>query len=194
MERKQIRKITLTALFAAMISAGAFIRIPMAPVPITLTTLFTMLGSACLPPSLALSSIIVYIFIGAAGLPVFTSGGGLASLLGPTGGYLIGMIPAAFAGSMLMKAFEAKSYRPAMAQMADGNIITSGNPFRLCPFHYRRHAEGHSDLHHCPRNKKKSDGNALSGVKETPCSRFSQSFSATLLTISQQIHFRKCFR
>ena len=108
MERKQIRKITLTALFAAMISAGAFIRIPMVPVPITLTTLFTMLGSACLPPSLALSSIIVYIFIGAAGLPVFTSGGGLASLLGPTGGYLIGMIPAAFAGSMLMKAFETK--------------------------------------------------------------------------------------
>ena len=96
MERKQIRKITMTALFAALISAGAFIRIPMIPVPITLTTLFTMLGSACLPPSLALSSIIVYIFIGAAGLPVFTSGGGLASLLGPTGGYLIGMIPAAF--------------------------------------------------------------------------------------------------
>ena len=108
MERKQIRKITLTALFAALISAGAFIRIPMVPVPITLTTLFTMLGSACLPPSLALSSVIVYLFIGTAGLPVFTSGGGLASLLGPTGGYLIGMIPAAFAGSMLMKAFEAK--------------------------------------------------------------------------------------
>lgn len=108
MERKQITKITLTALFAALIAAGAFIKIPLVPVPVTLTTLFTLLTAACLPPSLALSSVIIYLLIGVVGLPVFTSGGGIAAMLGPTGGYLFGMLPATIAGSLVMKALESR--------------------------------------------------------------------------------------
>ena len=108
MERKQITKITLTALFAALIAAGAFIKIPLVPVPVTLTTLFVLLAAACLPVSTALLSVIVYLLIGAAGLPVFTSGGGIAAMTGPTGGYLFGMLPAAIAGSLVMKALESR--------------------------------------------------------------------------------------
>ena len=93
MERKQITKTVLVALFAALVAAGAFIKIPFVPVPMTLQTLFALLAAACLPPSMAVSSIVIYIFLGAIGLPILTAGGGLAAVLGPTGGYLFGMIP-----------------------------------------------------------------------------------------------------
>ena len=102
MERKQITKTVLVALFAALV-AGAFIKIPFVPVPMTLQTLFALLAAACLPPSMAVSSIVIYIFLGAIGLPILTAGGGLAAVLGPTGGYLFGMIPGVLAGSALMK-------------------------------------------------------------------------------------------
>ena len=108
MERKQIARTVLVALFAALVAAGAFIKIPFVPVPITLQTLFALLAAACLPVSTALLSVIVYLLIGAAGLPVFTSGGGIAAMTGPTGGYLFGMIPAAIAGSLVMKALESR--------------------------------------------------------------------------------------
>lgn len=103
MERKQITKTVLIALFAALVAAGAFIKIPFVPVPMTLQTLFALLAAACLPPSMAVSSIVIYIFLGAIGLPILTAGGGLAAVLGPTGGYLFGMIPGVLAGSALMK-------------------------------------------------------------------------------------------
>ena len=105
MERKEITKIVLVALFAALIAAGAFIKIPLVPVPVTLTTLFVLLAALCLPPLMALSSIVVYLFLGGIGLPIFTSGGGLAAMLGPTGGYLFGMIPAALFGSLIIRLF-----------------------------------------------------------------------------------------
>ncbi len=106
MERKQILKIVIVALFAALFTAGAYIKIPLAPVPVVLSTLFALIAGSCLPLSLAVASVIVYLFLGAIGLPVFTSGGGLAALFGPTGGYLIGLIPAVIFGSLIMKALE----------------------------------------------------------------------------------------
>ena len=102
MERKQILRIVLTALFAALIAAGAFIRIPLVPAPMTLQTLFLLIAALCLPFRLAVASTAAYLFLGAVGLPVFTSGGGLAALLGPTGGYLIGLLPASVVGAAVM--------------------------------------------------------------------------------------------
>ena len=103
MERKQIVKCVLIALFSALIAAGAFIKIPLVPVPVALSTLFVLLAASCLPPRMALASVVVYLLLGTIGLPIFTSGGGLAALTGPTGGYLFGMIPAVAAGSLVMK-------------------------------------------------------------------------------------------
>ena len=69
MERKQILRIVLTALFAALIAAGAFIRIPLVPAPMTLQTLFLLIAALCLPFRLAVASTAAYLFLGAVGLP-----------------------------------------------------------------------------------------------------------------------------
>ncbi len=91
----------LTALFSALIAAGTFIKIPMFPVPMTLQTLFVFLAGLLLPPSRALSSVLLFMALGLIGLPVFTSGGGIGALLSPTGGFIFGFAAAAFTGAFL---------------------------------------------------------------------------------------------
>ena len=91
----------LVSLFTALLAAGSFIRIPLGPVAITLQSLFLFMLSLLLPPKKAVASVLLYLFLGAIGFPVFTSGGGLAGLLGPTGGFLFAMIPASAIGSYL---------------------------------------------------------------------------------------------
>lgn len=93
----------LVPLFSALLAAGSYIRIPLGPVAITLQTLFLFMLALLLPPKKALSSVLLYLFLGAIGFPVFTSGGGLAGILGPTGGFLIAMVPASLVGSYLAR-------------------------------------------------------------------------------------------
>ena len=112
MERKRITVSVLVALFAALAAAGAFIKIPMVPVPMTLQTLFALLAATCLPPLMAISSIAIYLFLGAIGLPIFTGGGGIGAMIGPTGGFLVGMLPSVAAGALVMQTL---SSRPRLA-------------------------------------------------------------------------------
>lgn len=90
----QTKKILMTALFAALMAVGAYIKVPLPPVPITLQTLFVLTAGLMCGWKTGLASVAIYLFIGAIGLPVFTSGGGLGVMLGPTGGFLFGLIPA----------------------------------------------------------------------------------------------------
>lgn len=99
--KKPLLKLIIIAMFCALISAGAFIRIPLPPVPVTLQTLFVLIAALCLPLSMAVEAVAVYLLLGIIGLPVFTTGGGFAAILGPTGGYLIGLLPAALVGALL---------------------------------------------------------------------------------------------
>lgn len=119
MEKKTLNSIVLTALFAALMAAGAFIRIPLPPVPITLQTLFVVVAGLCLPLRLSVPSFAVYLFLGLVGLPVFTSGGGPAALTGPTGGYIAGMIPAIVACGLMMKSsLREKTWWVVLAALA----------------------------------------------------------------------------
>lgn len=93
----------LTSLFTALVATGAFIRIPMVPVSMTLQTLFVFLTGLLLPPGNAALAIVIYIILGLIGLPVFTSGGGIGALISPTGGFIFGFLFAAFIGSLLAK-------------------------------------------------------------------------------------------
>jgi biotin transport system substrate-specific component len=94
---KNLRMTVYAALMAALMAAGAYIAIPVGPVPIVLQNLFIMLAGLLLGPRWGTVSVGVYLLAGAFGLPVFSGGsGGLARFAGPTGGYLLGFLPAVY--------------------------------------------------------------------------------------------------
>lgn len=95
MERTQLRGMALASLMAALMAVGAYVAIPVGPVPIVLQNFFVLLSGLLLGPSWGLASVLVYLLLGLLGLPVFAGGGGgFAHFAGPTGGYLVGYIPA----------------------------------------------------------------------------------------------------
>ena len=85
----------LTSLMTALMIVGAYIRIPVGPVPFVLTNMFVLLAGLILGPKWGAASVALYLFLGLAGLPVFSGGGGPGYFAGPTGGYLAGYLAAA---------------------------------------------------------------------------------------------------
>ena len=86
----------LTAGVAALV-AGAWMSVPFYPVPLTMQTLAVLVVGGLLGPRLGVAAVLAYLALGLAGAPVFHGGvAGPAVLLGPTGGYLLGFVPAAF--------------------------------------------------------------------------------------------------
>ncbi len=93
----QLRMMVYASLFAALTAVGAFIAIPIGPVPIVLQNMFVYLAGLLLGARWGLASVGVYLLAGAFGLPVFAGGlGGIGRFIGPTGGYLIGYLPTVF--------------------------------------------------------------------------------------------------
>jgi biotin transport system substrate-specific component len=93
----QLRMLVFASLLAALTAVGAYLAIPIGPVPIVLQNMFVFLAGLVLGSRWALASVGVYLLTGALGLPVFAGGlGGIGRIVGPTGGYLIGYLPAVF--------------------------------------------------------------------------------------------------
>ncbi len=89
-EKKSLRSV-FVALFAALISVGAFIAIPVGPSPIVRQNMLAVLSGALLGAAQGGGAVGLFLAAGALGLPVFSGGrGGIAHLLGPTGGFLAG--------------------------------------------------------------------------------------------------------
>lgn len=83
------------ALFAVLISICAWISVPVL-IPFTLQTLAIFLSAGLLGPGRATMAVLIYLLLGAVGVPVFHNfTAGLGILLGPTGGYLLGFLLAA---------------------------------------------------------------------------------------------------
>ncbi len=101
------RGIALAATFAALISVTSPISIPLGPitpVPITLQVFLVYLAAALLGPLYGALSMVIYVILGAAGLPVFAGlSGGTGALLGPTGGYRFGFIVASLLGGLVAR-------------------------------------------------------------------------------------------
>lgn len=91
----RLRAMTLTAMFAAILCIVCPISIPITGlVPITFSLLAIYLAGGLLGSGCGTLAVLIYLALGAAGLPVFSKfSGGVAALIGPTGGYLIGYIP-----------------------------------------------------------------------------------------------------
>ncbi len=94
MTRKRFttREMTYIALMAVLLAACAWLTVP-APVPFTLQTFAVFCALGLLGGRRGTVAVLLYLLLGAAGLPVFAGfQGGLGRLLGPTGGYLMGFL------------------------------------------------------------------------------------------------------
>ena len=96
-QNPQLRLTVYASLLAALTAVGAYLAIPIGPVPIVLQNMFVLLTGLLLGSRWGLASITVYLLAGLVGLPVFSGGtGGLGHLAGPTGGYLVGYLPTVY--------------------------------------------------------------------------------------------------
>lgn len=109
--RINARQLMLVSLFAALMAAGAYIRIPFPLLPVTLQTFICALSGLILGGRLAALSMTVYMCLGLTGLPVFTSGGGPASVFEKSFGFIIGFI----AGAYIIGWISAKFEKPTPA-------------------------------------------------------------------------------
>ncbi|WP_062078593.1 biotin transporter BioY [Demequina globuliformis] len=104
--------IALIAVFAAFIAASTLVpEVTLAfGVPFSLQTLAVVLAGLVLGPWRGAAAVCVYIAAGFAGLPIFANlSAGLAVLAGPTGGFLLGFIPAAFLTGWLARAARTRT-------------------------------------------------------------------------------------
>ena len=114
---------------SALIAVCAHVSIPLlfTPVPVTLQPFAVVLLGLLLSPRLAVSTMVAYLLEGAAGLPVFTPHGlgGVAQLLGPTGGYLLSYPLVAGLVSVLWRS-GMRSFSRALMVAGLGSLITLG--------------------------------------------------------------------
>ena len=91
----QTHTLVWISLFAALMVVGSYAHFPLGPVPISLQVLFVLMAGFILGLKGGILAVGLYILAGLVGLPVFYGGhGGLGHVLGPTGGYILGFIPA----------------------------------------------------------------------------------------------------
>ena len=93
---RALRAVLLALLGSALLTISAKIEVPFYPVPMTMQTLVVLLLGMAFGARLATATVLLYLAEGAVGLPVFAGtperGIGLAYMMGPTGGYLVGFV------------------------------------------------------------------------------------------------------
>ena len=106
------------------LSAQAAVPLPFSPVPVSGQTLAVLLIASALGRRLGSVAILTYLAEGAMGLPVFAGGiGGPAALIGPTGGYLVGFLPAAWVCGALAERGWDRNVLGMVASMVAGEIV-----------------------------------------------------------------------
>ncbi len=119
MKNDKLLNMMITALFAAIIGLLAQITIPLPIIPITGQTLAIGLAATVLGSRLGTIATLLYIAMGAVGIPVFSQmTGGLGIIFGPTGGFIVGFIPTAY---IIGKYIEKTA--PTIVQACIANLI-----------------------------------------------------------------------
>lgn len=129
-EEKQNRRshsavldMVFTAVFAAVIAVCSILSIPVGEVPVTLQTFAVCLTAALLGWKRGTLAVLVYVLLGAVGLPVFAGmSGGVGILAGPTGGYILGFIPAALIIGLAADRFDRRAV-PLIFAMVAGVLV-----------------------------------------------------------------------
>ena len=97
------------SLFTALIAIGAFIKIPVPVVPFTLQFLFTTLAGLLLGSRKGTISVVAYMLLGLAGLPIFSEGGGIWYIFKPSFGYIIGFCLGTFVTGLISERMKEKT-------------------------------------------------------------------------------------
>lgn len=116
----------LVVLFSVVVALASQVAIPLpfTPVPLTLQTFAVLLTGVALGSRRGAIAMILYLGEGAVGLPVFAAGkASLAYMIGPTGGYLLGFVVAAFLVGLLAERRWDRSVPGAAAAMLVGNLV-----------------------------------------------------------------------
>lgn len=124
---RTLRNLTLLVLGSLLLTATAKFQIPFYPVPMTLTTLAALLIGATFGWRLGAATVAFYLAQGAMGLPVFAGtperGIGLAYMMGPTGGYLLGFLLAAVVTGWLAERGWDRRLLPTLTMLTLGMAV-----------------------------------------------------------------------
>ena len=113
-----------TALFTVLLTVCTWISVPVPPVPFTLQTLALAMLPAALDRAGACASVAVYLLLGAIGLPVFSGfSGGIASIFGPTGGFLWGFLIGMLVATTVKDVLPAQLPPLARTLVADAMLL-----------------------------------------------------------------------
>src|SRR5574341_25708 len=125
MTHNKTQRLAIIAIAAAFLAISSQITIPLPIVPLTLQTLAVGIIATVLTPLDSILAILVYLILGAIGLPVFAGGAaGFGVILGPTGGFLIGFLFQALQVAQLSKlALLVKTARDRLALFIVANLI-----------------------------------------------------------------------
>lgn len=126
--KNSIQTLAITAMFSAIICIIAPWSIfATSLIPISLATFILYITASILPPAKATMSVVVYILLGAIGLPVFSGfSGGMGKILGPTGGYILGYIPMVFIIALLIQLLPKKFMYPIAMILGTAILYTFG--------------------------------------------------------------------
>jgi len=118
-----VKDIILVLSFALLTAISAKLKIEIGPVPITGQTFSVLLSGALLGSRRGALSQIFYLLGGLAGIPWFTRGGGIAYLMSPTFGYIVGFVLAAFVVGFLCERGFDRKVESAILAMLVGNFL-----------------------------------------------------------------------
>ncbi len=123
-----VRNGMLAVLGSLLLIAAAKVQVPFWPVPMTMQTFAVLVIGMTFGPRLGAATVLLYLVQGAVGLPVFAGtpakGIGIAYMVGPTGGYLIGFVAAAYlAGRLAMRGWDRKPLLTALAMVLGMAVI-----------------------------------------------------------------------
>ncbi len=110
-------------MFAALTAVGAFIRIPMPFVPVTMQTMFVSFAGIFLGPVYGALSQLVYVTVGLSGIPVFAQGGGPSYVFQPSFGFLIGFVFAAYAMGKIIEVLKEATFKNIFIASAAGQVV-----------------------------------------------------------------------
>ncbi|GKX36080.1 MAG: biotin transporter BioY [Rhizobiaceae bacterium MnEN-MB40S] len=126
-KRSVLQYVLLALAGSALLWASAKVQVPFYPVPMTMQTFVVLVIGMAYGWRLGAATVLLYLAEGAIGMPVFAGtperGIGLAYMVGPTGGYLVGFVVAAFAVGFLAERGWDRSVVMTLVAMTLGTAI-----------------------------------------------------------------------